>query len=158
MKISTRGRYAVRILLDIALHQGDGYTAMHDIARRQQISKKYGDQIALQLTQAGMLIAARGRQGGYRLVPGAEETSMLRIIESVEGSVAPIQCLETKPNRCGRREFCPTLPVWEGLDRVVRAYLQSVTLTHLLENAPPQPEFPEGDDSCPADRPAGNTL
>ncbi len=146
MKISTRGRYAVRILLDIALHQGDGYAAMRDVARRQQISKKYGDQIALQLTQEGILLAARGRQGGYRLMPGAEETSVLRIIEAVEGSVAPIQCLESEPNRCGRSGFCLTLPVWKGLDRVVRTYLGGITLNRMLENAPPQPEFPAGED------------
>ena len=78
MKISTRGRYALRIILDIAMHQDHGFVAMKDIARRQQISKKYGDQIGMQLSQAGLLLAARGRQGGYKLIPKAQGVTVPR--------------------------------------------------------------------------------
>ena len=141
MKISTRGRYAVRILLDIALHQGNGYVPMKDIARRQRISRKYGDQIGMQLSQAGLLLAARGRQGGYRLVPDAGDVTVLKVLKTMEGSLAPVQCLETSPNLCDRCSFCMTLSMWTGLDRVVADYLNGITLQSLIDQAPPQPEY-----------------
>ena len=146
MKISTHGRYAVRILLDIAIHQENGCVAMKDIARRQQISKKYGDQIAMQLSQAGLLLAVRGRQGGYRLVSAPRDISVLRVLNVVEGSLAPVQCLETDPNCCPRRGACITLPMWTGLYQVVTDYLSRFTLQTLIDQAPPQPEdTPETD-------------
>ena len=141
MKISTRGRYAVRILLDIAMHQGNGYVAMKDIARRQQISKKYGDQIGMQLSQAGLLLAARGRQGGYRLIPSAGDVTVLQVLKIMEGSLAPVQCLETNPNLCDRCSFCMTLSMWEGLNRVMTDYLGGITLQSLIDQAQPQPEL-----------------
>ena len=141
MKISTRGRYAVRILLDIALHQGNGYVPMKDIARRQRISRKYGDQIGMQLSQAGLLLAARGRQGGYRLIPDAGDVTVLKVLKTMEGSLAPVQCLEASPNLCDRCSFCMTLSMWTGLDRVVADYLNGITLQSLIDQAPPQPEY-----------------
>ena len=141
MKFSTRGRYAIRILLDIAMHQEKGYVAMKDIARRQQISKKYGDQIGMQLSQAGILLAARGRQGGYRLIPNAKDITVLQILKTMEGSLAPVQCLETDPNFCDRRGFCITLPMWIGLNQAVNDYLGNITLQSLIDQAPPQPEL-----------------
>ena len=141
MKISTRGRYAVRILLDIALHQGNGYVPMKDIARRQRISRKYGDQIGMQLSQAGLLLAARGRQGGYRLIPDAGDVTVLKVLKTMEGSLAPVQCLETSPNLCDRCSFCMTLSMWTGLDRVVADYLNGITLQSLIDQVPPQPEY-----------------
>ncbi len=141
MKISTRGRYAVRMLLDIAMHQGNGYVAMKDIARRQQISKKYGDQIGMQLSQAGLLLAARGRQGGYRLIPDAGEVTVLQVLNIMEGSLAPVQCLETNPVLCDRCSFCMTLSMWTGLNKVMTDYLGGITLQSLIDQAPPQPEL-----------------
>ena len=141
MKISTRGRYAVRILLDIALHQGNGYVPMKDIARRQRISRKYGDQIGMQLSQAGLLLAARGRQGGYRLIPDAGDVTVLKVLKTMEGSLAPVQCLETSPNLCDRCSFCMTLSMWTGLNRVMTDYLGGITLQSLIDQAAPQPEL-----------------
>ena len=141
MKISTRGRYAVRILLDIAMHQGNGYVAMKDIARRQQISKKYGDQIGMQLSQSGFLLASRGRQGGYRLIPDAGNVTVLQVLKTMEGSLVPVQCLETDPNLCERCSFCMTLPMWAGLNKVVTDYLNGITLKNLIDQASPQPEL-----------------
>ena len=106
MKISTRGRYALRIILDIAMHQNHGFVSMKDIARRQQISKRYGDQIGMQLSQSGLLLAARGRQGGYKLIPKAQDVTVLQVLKIMEGSLAPVQCLETDPNLCERCSFC----------------------------------------------------
>ncbi len=141
MKISTRGRYAIRVMLDIAMHQGTGFVAMKDIARRQQISKKYGDQIGMQLSQSGLLLAARGRQGGYRLIPSAGDVTMLQILRIMEGSMVPVQCLETNPNYCERCGFCMTLPMWTGLNQVMADYLGGITLQSLIDQAPPQPEL-----------------
>ena len=141
MKISTRGRYAIRILLDIVMHQENGFVSMKDIARRQQISKKYGDQIGMQLSQAGLLLAARGRQGGYKLIPKPQDVTVLRILNIMEGSLAPVQCLETDPNFCERCGFCITLPMWTGLNRVMNDYLSKFTLQTLIDQAPPQPEL-----------------
>ena len=141
MKISTRGRYAIRILLDIAMHQQNGYVAMKDVARRQQISKKYGDQIGMQLSQAGLLLAARGRQGGYRLVPEAKDVTVLQVLRVMEGPLAPVQCLETAHNFCERQAYCMTLSMWEGLNRVMTDYLGGITLQSLISQAPPQPEL-----------------
>ena len=132
MKISTKGRYALRMLLDM-LEQGEtGYVALKDIALRQQISKKYLEQIAMQLTQAGVLVASRGQQGGYRLVGKGEDYTVLEILNVTEGSLRPVAYMEQTPNRCERCTFCKTLPVWEGLDRVVREYLSSITLEDIL--------------------------
>ena len=141
MKISTRGRYAIRILLDIAMHQDHGAVSMKDIARRQQISKKYGDQIGMQLSQAGLLLAMRGRQGGYRLIPAAKDVSVLQVLKIMEGSMVPVQCLETDPNYCERCGFCMTLPMWTGLNKVVNDYLGNITLQTLIDQAVPQPEL-----------------
>lgn len=141
MKISTRGRYAIRILLDIAMHQENGFVAMKDIARRQQISKKYGDQIGMQLSQAGLLQAARGRQGGYRLIPRPEEVTVYRVLSIMEGPLVPVQCLETDPNLCERCGFCITLPMWKGFNQVMSDYLNQFTLRRLIDQAPPQPEL-----------------
>ncbi len=141
MKISTRGRYAVRILLDIAMHQENGYVSMKDIARRQQISKKYGDQIGMQLSQAGLLLTARGRQGGYRLLPAAADVTVLQVLKTMEGSLAPVQCLETDPVLCDRCSFCMTLSMWTGLNKVMTDYLGGITLQSLIDQAPPQPEL-----------------
>ncbi|MBQ9325548.1 MAG: Rrf2 family transcriptional regulator [Clostridia bacterium] len=140
MKISTRGRYAIRILLDIAMHQSSGYVAMKDIAQRQQISKKYGDQIGMQLSQAGLLSASRGRQGGYALNQEPKDITVYQVLRLMEGSLTPVQCLDTTPNRCERCKYCATLPLWTGLNQVMETYLRGVTLQSLLDSAPPQPE------------------
>ena len=133
MKISTKGRYAVRMMLDVAQHQQEGYVALKDIAQRQEISKKYLEQIALQLTQAGCLQAMRGHQWGYRLARGTEEYTVLQILQITEGSVAPVACMDQHPNRCERCRECLTLPVWQGLDREIRRYLAGITLKDVLE-------------------------
>ncbi len=145
MKISTKGRYAVRILLDIAMHQGDGYVSMRDIARRQQISKKYADQIAMQLGQSCLLTAARGHMGGYRLTRDPSEITVLQIVTLMEGSLTPVACMDQEPNHCSRCTYCLTLPVWAGLEKVVNDYLGSITLSSLMNSGPEQPEL----EDCP---------
>lgn len=135
MKISTKGRYALRMMLDIAQHQGDGFVTLKDIAQRQGISKKYLEQIALQLSQANALRAVRGHQGGYRLTRTPADYAVLDLLYIAEGSLAPVACLEQTPNLCERSAECKTLPLWQGLDRVVKDYLSSVSLQNLLDGS-----------------------
>ena len=108
VKISTKGRYALRMMVDIAEHQKDGYVTLKDVALRQGISKKYLEQIALHISQAGMLRAVRGYQGGYMLAKPASEYSVHSILEVVEGSMVPVTCLQQTPNACERQPFITT--------------------------------------------------
>ncbi len=140
MKISTKGRYALRMLLDTAENQRNGYVALKDIAQRQNISKKYLEQIALQLSQAGVLRAVRGHQGGYMLVKSPSEYTVGDILRITEGSLAPVACLDQQPNSCERCGFCPTLPVWQGLNQMIAEYGDGITLQDILDRQSPPPQ------------------
>ena len=133
MKISTKGRYALRMMLDMAQHQERGAVALKDVAARQNISKKYLEQIALVLGQAGILHGARGHQGGYRLVGEPKDYTVCEILEKMEGSLHPVACLDQAPNGCERCNGCETLFIWEELDRRIRDYLMSMTLQDVLD-------------------------
>ena len=133
MKISTKGRYALRMMLDLATHQGDGYVALKDIAQRQEISKKYLEQIVPMLGKSNILRTTRGYQGGYRLARRPEDYTARDILRLTEGSLAPVVCLDCEVNTCPRSANCPTLPLWQGLDRVIEDYLAGITLQDLLE-------------------------
>ncbi len=133
MKISTKGRYAMRMLLDMAQHQAHGAVALKDVAARQSISKKYLEQIALVLGQAGILHGARGHQGGYRLVGAPKDYTVCEILEKMEGSLHPVSCLDQAPNACERCNGCETLFIWEELDKRIRDYLTSMTLQDVLD-------------------------
>ena len=131
--ISTRGRYALRMMLDLAENQGDGYVALKDIATRQDISKKYLEQIIPVLNRAGLLQTTRGVQGGYRLTRRPEEYTVLDILSATETGLAAVACLEQDANPCARCCDCLTLPVWQGLDKVVKDYLGGITLQDVLD-------------------------
>ncbi len=133
MKISTKGRYALRMLLDLAQHMEQGYVPLKDIAERQNLSKKYLEQIVPVLNKSEMLQTNRGFQGGYRLAKAPDEYTVGEILRLTEGNLAPVACLADDPNQCLRREECITLPVWEGLYRAIAEYLDSITLQDILE-------------------------
>lgn len=133
MKISTKGRYALRMMIDLAEHQGEGFVALKDIAARQGISKKYLEQIIPILNRSDFLQANRGAQGGYRLAKAPKAYTVKDILELTEGSLAPVACLDATPVGCERSEECVTLPLWKGLAEVIENYLDSVTLQDLLE-------------------------
>lgn len=135
MKISTKGRYALRLMLDLAENQGDGYVALKDVAKRQEISKKYLEQIVPMLTTAGFLKTTRGAAGGYRLKNPPEKYDVYQILKVTEGGLAPVACLEDEKNLCARSGQCQTLEVWSGLNRVIREYLEGITLTSILDTA-----------------------
>lgn len=133
MKISTKGRYAIRLLLDLAVRGGDEFIALKDIAERQGISKKYLEQIVSILNKSNLLQTNRGFQGGYKLAHSPSYYTVGMILRLTEGSLAPVSCLDRSPNQCERSEYCPTLFVWEGLHNVITEYLDSITLQDILD-------------------------
>ncbi len=133
MKISTKGRYALRLLLDLAEHAESNCVPLKDIAQRQGISKKYLEQIVTPLSKSGFLKANRGFQGGYSLAQAPENYTVGDILRVTEGSLVPVSCMEQDPNSCERCGECATLPVWQGLSRIIHEYLDGITLLDLLE-------------------------
>lgn len=133
MFISTKGRYALRMLLDLAEHQNDGYVALKDIADRQDISKKYLEQIVPLFNQSDVLRTNRGFNGGYRLAKSPDKYTVGEILRITEGSLSPVACLDHDPVECARSNNCATLPVWQGLYQVINEYLDGITLQDILD-------------------------
>ncbi len=132
MKFSTKGRYALRIMIDLAVNDNGEYIRLRDISERQGITVKYLEQIMPLLTRAGMVRSYRGNNGGYRLSRRPEEYTVGEILRTTEGNLAPIPCLEDEPNQCPRSQECTTLPFWEGMWRVINEYADSVKLADLI--------------------------
>ena len=132
MKVSTKGRYALRLMTDIASHDHGRYVSLKDVAERQDISMKYLEQIAGMLSKAGFLHSGRGAQGGYRLAREPQEFTVGSILRLTEGTLAPVVCLTGDGNRCERCGECPTLDFWTGLYATVNAYIDRYTLADLL--------------------------
>ncbi len=135
MKISTKGRYALRMITDIAARQDDGFISLKEISDRQGISKKYLEQIVPQLTKNGLLKTNRGNHGGYSLTKKAEEITVGDVLRAAEGSIATVSCLEYETNDCPRADKCATLFVWKGLNKVINEYLDGVTVADILEHS-----------------------
>ena len=136
MKISTRGRYAIRVMLDLAEHNTGEYIPLTDVAKRQEISEKYLEAIVAMLVKNDLLTALRGKGGGYKLVKEPKEYSVASILRVTEGSFAPVACLEHKVNRCERVCQCKTLKMWEGLQQVISDYFEGISVQDLLDNSP----------------------
>lgn len=135
MMISTKGRYALRVMIDIAENQHDGYLPLREIAARQEISEKYLEAIVKSLVKAQYLTGLRGKAGGYRLTRPPQEYTVGSILRLTEGSLAPVACLEQEPVECPRRAECRTLPMWRKLNALVQDYLDGVTLADLTAEA-----------------------
>ncbi len=137
MLISTKGRYALRVVLDLAARAGDEYVSLKSVAERQEVSVKYLESIVALLQKGGVLVSQRGIQGGYRLARPASEISVYEIIRLTEGSLAPVTCLEDfDPSVgcvCSRAGVCLTLPLWQELERRVVSYLSCVSVQNLLD-------------------------
>ncbi len=131
--ISTKGRYAIRVMIDIAEQKSDAYIPLKDIAARQELSKKYLEMIVKELVRGGFLVGASGRGGGYRLCRQPEEYPIGEILESMEGTLATVACLEEGAEPCPRASFCRTLPMWEEYDALTREFFYGRTLADLLE-------------------------
>ncbi len=133
MKISAKGRYALRVMLDIAKHSDGKYVPVREISERQDITVKYMEQIVSLLSKAGYLKSLRGSGGGYKLAKNPDEYSTGEILRAIEGSLAPVACIEDSPNQCQRCRKCLTLPFWEGFDKIINDYVDNIKLSDLLK-------------------------
>ncbi len=132
MLISTKGRYALRVMIDLAEHPSEGYVPLKEIAERQEISEKYLESIIKLLVKARLLNGLRGKGGGYRLTRAPEQYAVGSILRLTEDSLAPVTCLEEGAGACPRAAECRTLPVWQGLDKVINDYLDQITLADMI--------------------------
>lgn len=135
MMVSTKGRYALRIMIDLAANRGDGYISLADIAKRQHVSLKYMEAIVSVLNKAGFVESQRGKVGGYRLTREPSGYTIGSILKLTEGSLAPISCAEFgngEAGACGMAGSCVTLPMWQHLDEIIDEYLEHITLEDLL--------------------------
>lgn len=132
MLISTKGRYALRVMIDLVEHQSEGYIPLKEIAERQEISEKYLESIIKILVKAKMLDGLRGKGGGYKLTKAPEQYTAGAILRLTEESLAPVACLEDGAAPCTRAAECRTLPMWQGLDKVINEYLDSILLSDLV--------------------------
>jgi Rrf2 family protein len=133
MMISTRGRYALRILVDLAENRNNGYITLKEAAERPEISEKYLESIVKDLVREGIVEGLRGKGGGYRLARPADAINVLDVLQSADGTLVPVACLEEGSKPCSRAAECRTLPLWEGLNKVVSAYLSGFTLQDLIK-------------------------
>ena len=134
MMISTRGRYALRVMIDLAERQTSDFTPLKEIAARQEISEKYLESIVKNLVQNGFLEGLRGKGGGYRLVRAPEEYTVGSILRLMEGSLAPVACLEQRAQPCNREESCRTLPMWRKLYDLLNDFFDGITLADLTDS------------------------
>lgn len=133
MKISTRGRYALRVMIDLAEHYGEGYIPLKDVAQRQEISLKYLEKILPALSKNNMIEGVHGKGGGYRLARKAQEYRVGEIIRITEGDLAPVACLKSGGERCERTAECRTLPMWKRFYEIVNDYFDGITLADLAD-------------------------
>lgn len=131
--ISTKGRYALRMMIDLAEHDGERSVPLKDIAARQEISKKYLEIIAKELTSRGLIVGTSGKGGGYKLVRKPEEYCVSEILEVMEGSLSCVACLADPNYQCARRADCQTLPMWEEYDQLVRQFFNQKKLSDFLK-------------------------
>ena len=134
MLISTKGRYALRILIDMAEHQSDSYIPLKDVAARQEISEKYLETIVKLLVKDGILVGLRGKGGGYRLKKAPGQITVGHILRLTEDSLAPVSCLQANAAVCERAAACRTLPMWKGLYDLINEYLNKYTLEDLVQS------------------------
>lgn len=132
MMISTKGRYALRIMLDLAQNEHKGYVSVSDVSSRQGISVKYLETIVSTLNRAGFVESMRGKNGGYKLTKKTSDYTVGSVLKLTEGSLAPVNCLQQSREKCENENKCMTLPLWIKLDKIVDDYLESVTLYDLL--------------------------
>lgn len=130
--ISTRGRYALRVMIDLAQHQEDGYVPMKDVAKRQNLSLKYLEQILPKLKQNNMVVGIQGKGGGYRLTRNVEDYKIGEILRVTEKDLAPVSCLAENAEKCLLKSSCKTIKFWEGLNDTINNYIDSRTLADLL--------------------------
>lgn len=133
MIVSTRGRYALRVMIDIAENQDKGYIPLKEIAERQNISQKYLEAIMTILSKAGFVDAVHGKGGGYKLNRSADDYKISEILELTEGTLAPVACLEKGAEPCEKKDICRTIKMWTKLDELITGYLSTVSINDLVK-------------------------
>ena len=133
VKISTKGRYALRVIIDLAMHSEEGFISLKEVAESQNISMKYLEMIVGILNRANFVTSLRGKSGGYKLSKKPAEYTVGAVLKLTEGSLAPISCLDNDASGCERAENCITLPLWKNLNKIVDDYLESVTIQDLID-------------------------
>lgn len=141
MLISTRGRYALRILIDMAENSHGSYIKLRDIADRQDISEKYLESLIKELVRSRIVEGLRGKGGGYRLSREPDQINIGEVLRLMEGGLAPVACLEEAAPPCPKAAACRTLGFWQGLNDVIRRYTDSYTLADLIHTAPPGDDY-----------------
>ncbi len=132
MIVSTKGRYALRVVIDLAINGKNNYTSIKEISERLQISMKYLESIVANLNKEGLLDSLRGKKGGYKLNRPASEYTVGMVLKASEGSLAPVACVNCGDVECASSQDCITLPMWKELDNVIDNYLESVTIEDLI--------------------------
>ncbi len=133
--ISTKGRYALRLMIDVALYEANGYVSLKDSSKRENISIKYLEQVASLLTKSNLLLSYRGNNGGYKLSRNPRDYKVGDILKAAEGSLAPVACLQCENNFCDRKDTCTTLEFWQGFNEVINNYVDNTTLEDLVDKA-----------------------
>ena len=133
MMVSTKGRYALTVMVDLARRSGDGYVSLADIAEREDLSMKYLESIISVLNKGGMLKSLRGKNGGYKLARDPKDYNISEILLLTEGTLAPVNCIMQSGVQCEKAATCSTLPLWAGLDKVIEGYLTGITLQDIIE-------------------------
>ena len=136
MIISTRGRYALRVMIDLSQQDPDSYTPLKEIAARQEISEKYLENILKSLVTQGFILGLRGKGGGYRLTKAPEDYTLGEILRLTEGSLAPVACTDDGEHDCPRKGICPSHPVWQKLDNMINEFFDGITLADLIQTPP----------------------
>ncbi len=131
--VSAKGRYALRVFLDLAENQGDGYVALSEVSKRQDVSLKYLETIVATLVRGGLLRSQRGMSGGYRLSRDAKDISIYQIFNLTEGSLSPVACINCGQNFCTREGICQTKEMWTNVDNLLNNYFKSISVQDLLE-------------------------
>ena len=132
MNVTSKGRYALRVMLDLAQHPDEGFVSLKTIADRQNISMKYLEAIVCSLKKAGLVDSSRGKEGGYSLLRSPELYSVGEILRCMEDKLAPVSCITSEGVSCSQASACLTLPMWRELDELTNSYLDTVTLRDLL--------------------------
>ncbi len=134
MMISTRGRYALRVMIDLGERDGQGFVALREISERQDISEKYLESIVKRLVKNGLVVGIRGKNGGYKLAKKPSEYTVAEILTAAEEVLAPVACLSCGENTCERAKSCKTLPMWRKLQGVVTEFFDDITLQDLISS------------------------
>jgi Rrf2 family iron-sulfur cluster assembly transcriptional regulator len=136
MRVSTKGRYAIRVLIDMAQYGESDFHPLHELAARQGLSEKYLEAILGTLVKNQVLEGARGKGGGYKLAKPAKELTVWDVLSVIETSMSPVECVDNDKNGCDRADICPTLPMWKDLAKIIKDYFTGITVEQLAHKAP----------------------